>query len=155
MAKRRILIIDDQPVVRGALRNYFERRGYEVAEAASGDEALVQFNKMRSDALAVDCHLPDSSSHKLLGQIQSVLPDVPVIMVVSYASIAKAAQSMDGSTSPGVTDVDLPLAEIEKRHIQAVLRHSRGNIEKSAKVLGISRSSLYERVKRYEIQYPR
>lgn len=154
MAKRRILIIDNQPALRGALRSYFERRGYEVAEAASGDEALVQYQKVRSDALAIDCHLPDSDSNKLLAQIQSVLPDVSVIMVGSYASIAKAIQSMDGSVSPDVTDVELPLAEIEKRHIQAVVRNSRGNIEKSARVLGISRSSLYERVKKYGIQYP-
>ena len=154
MAKRRLLIVDNQTTVRAALRNYFERRGYEVAEAGSGEEALIQFQKFHPEALAIDCHLPDEDGNKLPGQIQSLLPDAPVIVVASYASIEKAVQSMDRNLPSGMTDGDLPLAEIEKRHIRTVLRNSRGNIEKSAKILGISRSSLYERVKRYGIQYP-
>ena len=75
-------------------------------------------------------------------------------MASSYPSIGRALQSINLGASPDTADADLPLAEIEKRHIQKVLRNSRGNIEKSARILGISRSSLYERVKRYGIQYP-
>src|SRR5205807_5316445 len=124
MAKIKLLVIDNQTSVRGALRSYFERRGYEVAEAASGDEAVRQFQKFRPDALAVDCHLPDEDGNRLMAQVQSVLPDVPVIMASSYPSIGRALQSINLGASPDTADADLPLAEIEKRHIQKVLRNS-------------------------------
>jgi DNA-binding NtrC family response regulator len=154
MAKGKLLIIDTQTSARGALRNYFERRGYEVAEAASGDEALVQFQEFRPNALVVDYHLRDEDNNKLIGQIQSVLPDVPIIMVAYYESIEQALQPVNHSAPLAMTDANSPLAEIEKRHIERVLCNNRGNIEKSARALEISRSSLYERVKRYGIKYP-
>jgi transcriptional regulator with PAS, ATPase and Fis domain len=46
-------------------------------------------------------------------------------------------------------NVTQSLEEVEKRHIAAVLQHHQGNVDRAAVVLGISRSSLYTRVKRY------
>ena len=153
MAKRRLLIIDSEPTIRWALRNYLESRGYEVAEAESGAEALVQVQRFQPDGLAMDCHLPSEEGNLLIEEVKSVLADVPVVMVASYGSINQAAQAAQ-SGLPDEAIADLPLVEVEKRYIQTVLRNNHGNVEKAAAVLGISRSSLYERVKRYGIQYP-
>jgi DNA-binding NtrC family response regulator len=153
MAKRRLLIIDSQPTIRWALRNYFESRDYEIAEAESGTEALVQFQRFAPEALAMDCHLPDEDAKKFVHEINSVLPGVPIIMVSSYRSIDQAIHAVNHSGSNDEASKGLPLVEVEKRHIQIVLRNNQGNVEKSATMLGISRSSLYERVKRYGIQH--
>jgi DNA-binding NtrC family response regulator len=151
MPNKRLLVIDNQPTIRWALRNYFESRGYEVAEAESEAEALVQVQRFHPDALAMDCHLPNEDGNLLIEQVKSVVADVPVVIIASYGSVDRAVQATH-SGPPDQASADLPLVEVEKKHIQAVLRNNRGNIEKAAAVLGISRSSLYERVKRYGIQ---
>ena len=46
----------------------------------------------------------------------------------------------------------LSLAEIEKRHIIAVLHASRGNVSAAARTLGINRVTLYKRIAEYGIQ---
>ncbi|HEV2963877.1 MAG TPA: helix-turn-helix domain-containing protein [Candidatus Angelobacter sp.] len=153
MAKKKLLIIDIQPTIRWALRNYFEDRGYEVAEAESGIEALAQAERFHPDALVLDCHVLNEDVNQLVEQLKAVLPALPVILLVTYETIDRAIQM----TKIGFGDqsqADLPLLEVEKRHIQTVLRNNRGNVERAAAVLGISRSSLYERIKRYGIKYP-
>ncbi len=45
----------------------------------------------------------------------------------------------------------MTLAEAERLHIEAVLREERGAVSRAAEVLGISRSSLYERIKKHRI----
>ncbi|RJO74271.1 MAG: sigma-54-dependent Fis family transcriptional regulator [Myxococcales bacterium] len=48
----------------------------------------------------------------------------------------------------------LKLEEVERQHIQAVLRHSRWNIKRAAELLGISRVTLYKKIRAYELQRP-
>lgn len=50
---------------------------------------------------------------------------------------------------PAAADVDLPLEEIEKRHITRVLAHQGGNRSRAARALGISRATLYEKLHKY------
>jgi DNA-binding protein Fis len=49
-------------------------------------------------------------------------------------------------------DVDLPLGEVEKRHITRVLAHLSGNRSKAARTLGISRATLYEKLHKYGLE---
>lgn len=53
------------------------------------------------------------------------------------------------SAEAAVSDADQPLEEIEKRHIARVLAHNSGNRSKAARVLGISRATLYEKLHKY------
>ena len=144
MAKKRLLIIDTEPTTRWALRNYFESQGYEIAEAESGIEALAQERRFHPDALVMDCHSPSEDTHQLVDQVKLVLGSLPAVILASYETIGQAIQVMH-------LKADLTLLEVEKRHIHAVLRNNRGSVERAAAVLGISRSSLYERIKRYSI----
>jgi len=57
-----------------------------------------------------------------------------------------------GTPTPSGGFVPLTLAEIEKRQIEAVLRQCEGNKQKAAALLGISRSTLYEKLQRYGIE---
>jgi DNA-binding NtrC family response regulator len=58
---------------------------------------------------------------------------------------AQAAGSMEPAT----------LLDVECRHIEHVLRRERGNVVRAAQLLGISRSALYEKIKKYSLQTPR
>jgi len=60
----------------------------------------------------------------------------------------------DGHTQVGSPFLDsrLTLLELEKQHIERVLQEERGRVEKAAKRLGIPRSSLYQKIKKHQIQ---
>ena len=49
------------------------------------------------------------------------------------------------------TDVSLSLEAVERMHIERVLRHHDGRVEPAAQTLGISRASLYEKIRRYDL----
>ena len=55
------------------------------------------------------------------------------------------------SARPSVIPAGSTLADMEKQLIIATLQHTNGNIKESASLLGIDRSTLYEKIKRYEI----
>ena len=53
--------------------------------------------------------------------------------------------------APAGASARITLAEAERRHIEAVLREERGAVASAAEVLGLSRSALYERIKKHGI----
>ncbi len=55
------------------------------------------------------------------------------------------------SEPPAAESSDASLQEVERRHIERVLRQQQGKVEAAAKVLGVPRSSLYEKIKKYKI----
>jgi DNA-binding NtrC family response regulator len=57
----------------------------------------------------------------------------------------------EASPSDGVSP-DLSLEEVERQHIERVLKHEGGHVERAAVRLGISRSTLYQKIKRYHLQ---
>ena len=56
------------------------------------------------------------------------------------------------SAAPDRSSPGLTLAEAERRHIEAVLREAAGVVPRAAEVLGLSRSALYERIKKHGIE---
>jgi transcriptional regulator of acetoin/glycerol metabolism len=64
-----------------------------------------------------------------------------------FAFLAAAGQQKTWAPPAGMT-----LAEMEKEAIAATLQRTQGNIKEAAAHLGIDRSTLYEKIKRYEIQ---
>jgi DNA-binding NtrC family response regulator len=68
--------------------------------------------------------------------------------------ISRSALNFDASrsiSSSSAGDVDLTLEEVERRHIRSVLEAEQGNVERAAARLAISRSSLYQKIKAYQL----
>ncbi len=150
MAKKKVLIIDLQSTTRWAMRNYFEARGYEVAEAESGIEALAQAERFHPDSLAIDCHERTEENKELAEQVRSVLGNISVIVMASFERAEEAIRAVRLNEEKDAGE-DLSLLEVEKKYIESVLRKYQGNVERAAATLRISRSSLYERIKKYKI----
>jgi CheY-like chemotaxis protein len=87
MNRSRILIVDDELIMRESLRGWLERDGYEVAAAASGEEALDMLKKTRFDILLVDIKMEGISGLEVLRQVKEGDPDVAVVMITAYGSI--------------------------------------------------------------------
>jgi DNA-binding NtrC family response regulator len=71
----------------------------------------------------------------------------PVLTEAGFEFLQRTAGDSDGWTVPAGT----PLADIERRAIVATLERTQGNVKEAAALLGIDRSTLYEKLKRYEI----
>lgn len=86
----RILIVEDEEVIRGAVRRLLERHGYEVAEAGSVHEATAEHEVADFDLIIADLRLPGDPGTAIIGHA----PDVPVLIMTSYASVRSAVESM-------------------------------------------------------------
>ena len=84
----------------------------------------------------------------LLGEKNLIQPQDLKLEAVSSQALPE--QSSDGNYASNMT-----LEEVERRHIELVLREEKGKVEAAAKRLGIPRSSLYNMVKRYQIPLSR
>lgn len=85
-----ILIIEDEAVIRGAVKRLLEKEGYQVAEAASVEEAESRYQPTSFDLIITDVRLPGLPGTEI---IQRAAP-VPVLVMTSYASVRSAVDAM-------------------------------------------------------------
>jgi DNA-binding NtrC family response regulator len=115
----RLLIVDDDDLLRQALAKRFERQGLAVAVAASGAEAIAQAAAARFDIALLDLHLPDMSGIDVLGRLKESQPELEALMLTAHGSIETAIQAMrrgayDYLTKP-VNPAELEI-HIQKAH---------------------------------------
>ena len=94
MQKTKILIVDDELIMRESLAGWLERYGHEVTKTASGEEALQILNDSRFDILLVDIKMEGMSGLDVLKQVKENDPEVAVVMITAYGSISTAIEAM-------------------------------------------------------------
>jgi len=90
----RILIIDDEEVMRDVLETVLRREGYEIVLAASGEEGLGLLDNEEIDLIVLDMMLPGMNGVETLRSIKDTNPDTPVIIVTAFSSIDGAIEAM-------------------------------------------------------------
>ena len=81
MAKKRLLVVDDEEGFLEIVKDYFTSQGYEVITASNVDEALKNFSRYLPKVVLLDFNLPIISGEKILPLFQSVQPTVRVIVL--------------------------------------------------------------------------
>ncbi len=94
MSSIRILIVDDEIIMRESLAGWLERDGHYVEKAGSGEEALEKIKEKRFDILLVDIKMEGISGLEVLKRVKESDPDVEVIMITAYGSISSAIEAM-------------------------------------------------------------
>ncbi len=92
--KMRIMIVDDERIVRESLLRWFERIGHLVDTASSGLEALEKLEKSPFDLLLVDMKMPGMDGLELVEKVKAEYPDTVVIIITAYGSIESAVTAM-------------------------------------------------------------
>ncbi|WP_258359609.1 response regulator transcription factor [Moorella sulfitireducens] len=82
MTRPRILVVDDEAGLRQLVRLYLEKDGMEVAEAASGYEALEKIKQNNFDLLILDLMMPDGDGWSVARVVRSKM-DLPIIMLTA------------------------------------------------------------------------
>ena len=124
MSRKRIMVVDDEPSIRFAVRDFLETTGYEVVEAGSRQECLALFREIRPDALIVDYQLPDGTALDLLPLIHRLDPTTPVIVLTAHASIDLAVRAIKEGAEQFLTKpVELPTLALILERLLAHHRH--------------------------------
>ncbi|MDR2212327.1 MAG: sigma-54 dependent transcriptional regulator, partial [Pseudomonadales bacterium] len=84
-----LLIVEDEDIIRGALRRLLERNGYEVSEARDVQDALDHYDLDGFDVIISDLRLPGAPGTDLIKRTPT-----PVLIMTSYASLRSAIDSM-------------------------------------------------------------
>jgi putative nucleotidyltransferase with HDIG domain len=90
----RILIVDDEPHVRGMLGATLERQNYETIQAASHAEAIELIDRQHFDLVLTDMVMRDGNGIGLLDRVHMDQPQTPVVMVTAIQDISVAISAM-------------------------------------------------------------
>ncbi len=89
-----VLVVDDEGAIRYSVSKTLQRVGYNVSEAASGEEALDIMKKQHFDVVLTDIRMPGLTGVELLRRIKEVAPDAIVILMTGYASLGTAVEAL-------------------------------------------------------------
>jgi len=90
----KILIVDDETIMRESLAGWLERDGHAVQTASSGEEALRKCKETHFDILLLDIKMEGMSGLEVLRRVKESDADVAVVMITAYGSIATAIEAM-------------------------------------------------------------
>lgn len=92
MAK--VLIVDDDRSIRKTLRNILEYEKYEVEESPDGLDCVVKVKQQDFDLIILDIKMPKMDGMETLERIQSIKPEIPVIMISGHGTIDTAVEAV-------------------------------------------------------------
>jgi len=92
--EKRILVLDDEEMIRDLLQETFKQKKFDVEIAATGEEALNQVENSDFDLLVTDLRLPDISGMEVLAKVKEKHPQMGVILITAYGSIKNAVKAM-------------------------------------------------------------
>jgi len=86
MAKKKILVVDDEPDFVNVIRLRLEAHNYEVVTAFSGKEALQKLTSLKPDAVFLDIMMPNLDGLQVLKKIRSRNKDLPVFIITAFSN---------------------------------------------------------------------
>src|SRR5215204_974672 len=89
-----ILIIDDEKAIRKTLTEILSFEGYDIVEAADGEEGLRQFKEKAYDVVLCDIKMPKLDGMEFLQKATEHNPDVPIIMISGHGTIETAVEAV-------------------------------------------------------------
>ncbi len=145
----KILIVDDETLIRWALRKELEREGYEILEAGTARDAMEIFSEELPDLVILDVKLPDESGMKVLRKIKEFDAFCDIIVITAFGNVSNAVEAMklnavDYITKPfDIEEVKIVVkkaleARTLKRHVESVYKKERERFSFS-NIIGVSK----------------
>ena len=96
--EEKILIIDDEEIVRDSCIQILAKRNYKIATAQNGDEGLGMLESFQPDLALVDLKMPGISGYEVLDRIHEQDPTIVTIVITGFATVDSAVESMKKGT---------------------------------------------------------
>ena len=98
-ASRKVLVVDDDPVVRKSIDRVLSSKGYAVITAENGEEALRKLNEEKYDLVYTDIRMPGMSGLEVAEQVKARKPWTPVVIITGYGTDAAEARAKAAGVS--------------------------------------------------------
>ena len=167
-----ILIVDDNPAILTALKICLADVFEHILTLPNPDGVLALLQQERVDVILLDMNFTigmNSGQEGLtwLRSIHRLHADIPVVLVTAFADIRLAVKGLKAGAADFITkpwDNDelirvlkdaidhsqevIPLDQLEKAHVRKVVDSCHGNMSKAAELLGITRQTLYAKMRK-------
>ncbi len=90
----RILVVDDELIVRDSLKEWLEEEGFRVDMAESGSQALEMLTATPYQLMLTDIKMPGMDGVEVLQKAKELLPELTVVMMTAYATVETAVEAM-------------------------------------------------------------
>ncbi|MEN8686447.1 MAG: sigma-54 dependent transcriptional regulator, partial [Desulfuromonadales bacterium] len=94
MRNTKILVVDDEHLIRWSLEQSLMKQGYDVATAASGEEAVKQVQDEAPELVLLDIQLPGMDGLEVLEKVKEIDGDIIVVMVTALGVLETAVKAM-------------------------------------------------------------
>jgi DNA-binding NtrC family response regulator len=117
-----VLVVDDEAVIRDAVRMILGSEGWRIAEAGDADAALAHEALADCRLVFCDMMLPGQSGLDLVREMRRRRPEVPIVLITGYATAENAARAIEAGASAFLAK---PFDDIE------LLNHARPVLERA------------------------
>jgi len=90
----RILIVDDQDMMRDSLASLLAREGHDIVAANDGPVAVSKLSANKFDLLITDFKMPRMTGIELLAEAKRIRPEMPVVLMTAFATVQTAVEAM-------------------------------------------------------------
>jgi serine phosphatase RsbU (regulator of sigma subunit) len=121
--KARLLVIDDEAMVRDSMVAYLEDSGYQVASVSNGVDGINSLQQQQSDLVLCDLRMPNLDGIQVIRQIKENWPHIPVIVVSGAGVMDDVVQALRLGASDYLVKPIIDLAMLEhsvKRNLELV-----------------------------------
>lgn len=126
--KTKVLIIDDEQSVRRFLHTALDAQGYQIIEAHTGEQGILQAINAQPDVIILDLGLPDITGHQVTKRIRE-WSEVPIIILSVRDQDADKVEALDAGADDYVTK---PFSSVElMARIRVALRHANPTIQEN------------------------
>jgi len=94
MRKTKIMVVDDEHLIRWSLEQNLKKQGYEVCTAGTGEDALRLAREEQPELVLLDYHLPGINGLEVLQRLKEIDEDILVIMVTAQGGLETAVNTM-------------------------------------------------------------
>lgn len=103
VSKKRILVVDDEEMIKNLLYEVLRKKNYDVDIAENGSTALQKFKSKPFDLVITDIHIPDINGMQILKTVKETNDEVGVIVITAYGTIENAVEAMKNGAYDYIT----------------------------------------------------
>jgi len=138
-----VLVVDDEPGIRMALRTNFQRAGWLVDVASGSEEARRKLESQHFPLVVTDVRMPDGDGLQLMRSLRASSPSTAIIVLTAFGSVPEAVQAMRGGACDYLTK-PISFEELQSA-VERVMRQAGsvpGNAAPSGAIIGVAASLL-------------
>lgn len=151
---RKILVVDDDPVVSKSIGRVLSSKGYAVISAQNGEEALSKLGTEKYDLVFTDIKMPGMSGLEVAERVKASQPWLPVVIVTGYGTDANEARAeaagvseflrkplspemIEGSTARALQHVEEAVAAVEAADVPVIAPSPLSGVKSGSKAKNV------------------